>query len=426
MANNLGSNYGKKVMDSIAAGFENARVSTKSVNTTNIQGKFNASTGAVIYEKRKTSYRSGETADGDVSGAGAWNNDILVGQIPYTKQNVITVRLTWDTVEEALELNQLDELIMPAGEELITRAELNFNTYMVNNSGLTVGTPGTQVGSWEDVASCQALMDEIGIPKAGKRYYQMNSYSAMNLAGIQVGLNAEDRVRTAWDQSMVSSPLAGLTSIRSNSLKTLTTDAVADGIGALAANPNVTWATHKDTMIQSISVSGLTASVDVVAGSTIEITGKYHTNPRTQQIVYDQNGNAVPFRWTVTADATTSSAGAVTLLVTNAAIFDAASNNQYDNISAAPVSGDVVTIQEGASTTYKPNLFYHKDAFSFATIQLPKLYATDMVYQSKDGLTFRASRYADGDANANILRLDLVPAFGVANPLHAGRSYGLS
>lgn len=425
MANSLGSNYGVKVMKSIAAGFENGRVSTRSVNTDNIQGEHDNSTGATIYRKRKTSYRSAETSDGDVSSNQALN-DILVGRIPYTKQDVITVEVQWDTVEEALELNQLDELLMPMGEELITRAELNLNTYMIKNSALTVGSPGTAITSWEDVAACQALMDEIGIPKGGQRYYQMNSYSSMKLAGIQVGIPAQDRSRSAWDNSMVSSPLAGLTSLKSNSLKTYTTDAVADRAGALAANPNVTWATHKDTMIQSIQVSGLTASVDIVAGSTVEITGKYHTNPRTQQIIYDETNSAVPFRWTVTADATTSSAGVVTLLVTNAAIFDAASNNQYDNISAAPVSGDVVTIQEAASTTFKPNLFYHKDAFSFATIQLPKLYATDAIYQSRDGLTFRASRFSSGRENKQILRVDLVPAFGVSNPLHAGRSYGLA
>src|SRR5690606_26283165 len=224
------------------------------------------------------------------------------------------------------------------------------------------------VASWSDVAEAEAFMNEMGVPNSGDRYYQMNSYSSVALAKIQTGITPEDRARTAWDKAMIPSPLGGMLTLKSNSLKTFTTDAVADRIGALAASPNVTWATHKDTMIQSISVSGLTASVDIVAGSTVEVTGRYHVNPRTQQLILDETGAAIPWRWTVTADATTSSAGAVTLLVTNAAIFDAASNNQYDNISSAPVITDVVTIQEGESTTYKPNLFYHKDAFSFATI----------------------------------------------------------
>src|SRR5690606_6511215 len=156
------------------------------------------------------------------------------------------------------------------------------------------------------------------------------------------------------------------------------------------------------TMIQSISVSGLTASVDIVAGSTVQVTGRYHVNPRTQQLILDETGAPIPWRWTVTADATTSSTGAVTLLVTNAAIFDAASNNHYDNISEPPVQNNVVTILEGASTTYKPNLFYHKDAFSFATISLPKLYATDAVYSTADGLTFRLSRFSEGLKNKQI------------------------
>lgn len=425
MANVLGSNYGEKVVKAIAAGFENSRVSTRSVNTTNIKGEHNSSTGDTIYHKRDTSYRARETSTGDIS-SGAPGNDILVGKIPYTRQNVITVDVEWNAVEEALELNQLDRLLMPMGQELATRAELNLNEYMITHSGLTFGTPGTPVASWSDVAEAEAFMNEMGVPNSGDRYYQMNSYSSVALAKIQTGITPEDRARTAWDKAMIPSPLGGMLTLKSNSLKTFTTDAVADRVGALAANPNVTWATHKDTMIQSISVSGLTASVDIVAGSTVEVTGRYHTNPRTQQLILDETGAAIPWRWTVTADATTSSAGAVTLLVTNAAIFDAASNNQYDNISSAPVSGDVVTILEGASTTYKPNLFYHKDAFSFATISLPKLYATDAVYNTADGLTFRLSRFSEGLKNKQIVRVDMMPAFGVANPLHAGRAYGVA
>ena len=84
----------------------------------------------------------------------------------------------------------------------------------------------------------------------------------------------------------------------------------------------------------------------------------------------------------------------------------------------------MITILGAASTVYKPNLAYHKDAFSYATIELPKLYSTDTTYQSVDGLSFRVSKFADGLANQKILRVDLMPAFGVSNPMHAMRCYG--
>jgi len=423
MANNLESNLMKKVTENIAAGFESSVVSTKTVNTTNLKGKHNSATGDTVYDKRKTSYRAGETAQGDISGGQA-DNDILVGQIPFTRQNVITVKAEWDAVEEALELNQLEELLKPMGEELATRAEDNFNTYMVNNSGLTFGTPGTAVDAWTDVAYAEAHLNEIGVPRSGQRYYQLNSFSGAALASVQTGLNNDGMVKSAWNSAMVNSPVANLNVLKSNALKSITSGTAADRAGTLNANPDVTWATAKDTMTQTISVAGFTASSTITAGEVIEITGRNLVNPRNSNTIIDETGAEIPFRWTVTADVTLDGSGEGTVTVTNAAIFDAASNNQYDNISTAPVSGDVITILGAASTVYKPNLAYHKDAFSYATIELPKLYSTDTTYQSVDGLSFRVSKYADGNANQKILRVDLVPAFGVSNPMHAMRCYG--
>jgi hypothetical protein len=213
--------------------------------------------------------------------------------------------------------------------------------------------------------------------------------------------------------------------LKSNALRSFTSGTASDRAGTLSASPDVTWATHKDTMVQTIAVTGFTASSTIKAGEVIELTGRYHVNPRNGNILMDETGARILWRWTVVSDVTLSGAGAGNVTVTNAAIYDAASNNQYDNISSAPTSGDVITILGSASTVYKPNLAYHEDAFSFATVQLPKLYATDLVYQSFDGLTFRASRFSDGLANKNILRVDLMPAFGVSNPMHAVRCYGV-
>lgn len=424
MANDLTSNVMTKVMKSIAAGFESNRVSTKTVNLENIKGEHNSSTGAVIYRKRKTSYRAAETSNGDISGGGA-DNDILVGRIPYTKQDVITVKTQWDTVEEALELNQIDQVLMPIGEELITRSERNFNDYMIAKSGLTFGTPGTAVDAWTDVAYVEAMMNEIGVPSQGKKYYQMNSYTGAALASASTAIYNDGIAKTAWEQAQVPSPFAGLVPLKSNALRTITSgNAAGDRIGALNGAPDVTWATAKDTMTQVLTVDGFGANTTIKAGEVIQLTGKYHTNPRNQNILIDETGAQVLWRWTVVSDATLDGTGAGTVTVTNAAIFDAASNHQYDNISAAPADNDVITILGADDTVYKPNLAYHRDAFSFATIQLPKLYATDMVYQSVDGLTFRISKYSDGNANQQILRADLMPAYGVSNPLHAVRCYG--
>lgn len=424
MANNTASNIDKKVLKSIEKGFQSNRVTTKTINLDNIKGAHTSSTGDTIYRKRKTSYRATSSATGDISGS-APGNDILIGQIPYVVQDIETVDVEWNAVEEALELNQLDELVGgPMGEELVTAVELKVNDFMVKNSGLTFGTPGTVVTDWEEVAYTKALMDEIGVSMSGQRYYQMNNFTSAKLAGQLTGLSADARVNTAWENAVVKGPVAGMTAVSSNTLKSITNGTTTDRAGALDANPDVTWATHKDTMVQSIAVNGFSAGLTIKAGEVIAVTGRYHTNPRTQQVLLDETGAEITFKWTVTADVTLDGSGEGTVLVTNAAIFDAASNNQYDNVSSAPVATDVITLLGSASDVVKPNLAYHKDAFSFATIELPKLYATDSTYRSNDGLTYRVSRYSDGAANKQQMRIDIMYAIGVTNPLYAVRAYG--
>jgi len=101
----------------------------------------------------------------------------------------------------------------------------------------------------------------------------------------------------------------------------------------------------------------------------------------------------------------TISGNAATITVSGAAIYEA--NGQYNNVDAAPASGAVVTILGAASTLYQPNMFYTKQAFGLGTVKLPKLYSTDTIATTSDGMSIRVSKYADGDANTQKIRFDL-------------------
>jgi len=207
----------------------------------------------------------------------------------------------------------------------------------------------------------------------------------------------------------------------SNAMTSYTTGAGADRVGALNAGPVVTYVAHKDTMIQTLVVKSLDAALPVKAGDVIEITGRNRVNLDTNEVVFDQAGNAIKFRGTVTADAT-ASGGIVTLLVAGPAIFEAA--GQYNTVDSAPLEDDVVTILGSASTVYQPNLFFHEQAFGLGTVKLPKLFSTDTVATTSDGFSLRVSRYADGDANTQKVRFDILPAFATFNPFFSGSGWG--
>jgi hypothetical protein len=149
-----------------------------------------------------------------------------------------------------------------------------------------------------------------------------------------------------------------------------------------------------------------------------------YTHPKTRKTVFDAAGAPLPWHCTVTADVTLDGSGEGTLVVTGPAIKE--TNGQYNNISAALTSGDVFTIQGTSAKEYQPNLFYHKEAFAIAYVKLPKLYSTDTIATTSDGLSVRCSKYSDGDKNQQKIRFDLLPAFGVMNPFFAGKGYGFA
>ena len=74
---------------------------------------------------------------------------------------------------------------------------------------------------------------------------------------------------------------------------------------------------------------------------------------------------------------------------------------------------------------YQPNLFYMKQAFGIGTVKLPKLYSTDTIATTSDGMSIRVSKYADGDANTQKIRFDLLPAYATFNPFMAGHGFGV-
>jgi len=428
MSNSLASNYSRKLMKAFIPAFEKQRVLSKTVNTQLFQGKFTPDSGASVDIKRPHQYLAQRTSGGDISGG--TDNTIISGKATATVQNYITVPIPWTNKEEALELNQLEEILKPAAETAVIELETSLYDFMYKWSGLSWGTPGTAVDAWADIASPMALMKSLGVPE-GEHNYVMNPFTVIGLAGAQAGLSADPSrlVQTAWEKAQISQPFAGMRALSSNSLGTRTQTTAADMTGALSAIPTATYAAAKDSMTQTISVTGLTASATVKAGDIIEYTGtgadaRSHIHLRTGKTLLGADGTPIKFRQTVTADVTLDGSGEGDLVVTPPAIIE--SDGQYDTISAALTTNDVFDIIGTSALEVQPSLFYHKDAFVISFVKLPKLYSTDTIAVTSDGIAIRCSKYSDGDKNTQKVRFDLLPAFGVMSPFLAGQGFGTS
>ena len=422
MANSLSSNITRPLARVFLNAFQSSRVLTKTVDTQLLSGRFSPSTGSSVDFKRPHDYNTIRTAGGDISASD--KSDIIAGKATGTVQPYFTVATEFTNIQEALELDQLEQILAPMARRIVTDIETDLGGYMMKNASLRYGAHGIFADAWTDIAGAGALLDSVGVPPEADKFYVMNPFTATKLASAQNGLNASDGlVRTAWENSQISANFGGLRALTSQSLNTFTSGTGADRAGTLSAAPNATYLAAKDTMTQSIAVTALQASMVVKAGDMIKIADVNRLNINSRTAMIDENGAAVHWTGVVTADVTLSGAGAGTLVVAGPAIFEA--NGQYNTVDAAPASGAVVTLLSASNTTYQPNLFYMKQAFGIGTVKLPKLYSTDTIATTEDGMSIRVSKYSDGDANTQKVRFDCLPAYATFNPFMAGHGFGV-
>jgi len=423
MSNNFSSNITAKLARVFLKKFESQRVISKNVDTQLLDGKFNPSTGDTVYFKRPTDYTTTRSATGDISGSTP--DDIITGKASGTVQNYFTVWVDYDEADEAIKMDQLDELLSPMAQRIVTDLEVDFASFMLKNAGLYAGDIGTPVTAWGDVAQASAIMRSTGIPQDSDWCYACNPFTSTSLADVQRSLGAVDsKVNSAFERAVMAQNFAGMRVMEATTLPTYTTHSGADRAGTLSGNPTVTYAGAKDTMTQTLALAGFQANLQIRAGEIIQIAGRNRLNLSTRNAIVDASGANILFTGVVTEAVTLSGTGTGNIDVAGPAIYEA--GGAYNTVDSAPVSGDVVTLLGSASTMYQPNLFWHKQAFSLGSVPIKKLHSTDTLMQTADGLQMRVSKYADGDKNKQTVRFDFRPAYACLNPFFAGQGYGVS
>ena len=300
---------------------------------------------------------------------------------------------------------------------------------MMINSGLLAGVYGTAADSWRDVAEAGAIMTASGVPMDAPWCYSVNPFTQVALSNEQRSLGSGGisgaLISEAHKKAIISRNYAGFDKVMAaTTLSSFTTHSGADRVGALASNPDVTYSTNKDTMTQTLAVSGFQADLQIRAGEVVQITGRNRLNLNTRTAMIKADGSQVLFTGVVTEAVTLSGTGTGNIVISGPAIYEA--TGAFNTVDSAPVSGDVVTLLGSASTLYQPNLFWHRDAFSIGSVPIKRLQATDVYMTTKDGLQMRITQDSEFLKNQNQVRIDLRPAYAALNPFFAGQGYGLT
>lgn len=424
MANNVTGNVSQLVLKKFAPGFKSSSVLLNAVDRQVIQGEINANTGETVRLKRPQQFQAIRTSNGNLTGNDPSN--LISGTIDASISNYCTVYINYEQLEQAIKLNQLDQLLSPAYQQMNTALELELANYIMKNGGLSLGTIGSPITKWSDVAQCGSMLADIGL-NFGKKYAVMDPWAFQALADKQSALQSgnTELIRSAWEDAQIAGNFAGVRALSSNSLANRTSGtAVGTASVTVKTTPTLTYDAVKSTMQMTLTLTAASLGTKTLkAGDQVSFTNNYLINQQTKQVMY-RNGAAVPFTATVVADAT-AVANDITVTLSAAAVFDT-TNPQFNTVASAVVATSPVVLEGTASTTYKPNIFMHEKAIAMGTVELPKLYNWDStVFTSAEtGLSMRATMSSDPFTNVQAMRIDILPAFATLLPLGCGQFFG--
>tara|TARA_R110000751_G_scaffold486_4_gene1755 strand:+ start:975 stop:2273 length:1299 start_codon:yes stop_codon:yes gene_type:complete len=431
MATTLTSNYVNRLASGFLKAWNSQMVFSKTVNRSVITDNDfrNPASGDTAFVRRPWDFTAVETARGDLTSSTM--NTLQRGRASAVAQNVITVPIQWDLIDESQDLNDEDlgMIMSAASSRLATKFETNLAAYAKNNLGHTLGTVTNTVSQWSDVAQIGSFASAMGFPE-GRCTGLFDPYSIERLANAQNGLagNSGTLVTSAWERAAIAGNFGNVDARMCDTLAAHTTGAgydnatvVIDGVA-----PTQTYLAAKDTYQTTLALTGFANGDTLLIGDRLSIPSIYFVNQKTKTLSVGRDGAPLPYQCVVTATPTAADAnGDMTVVVQGPAIFEA--NGQYDTISAAIGTSNGVSIISGAESTVNiPSIFMHPEALGLAFVRLSKLYGQESrVITSKDGsFSMRLSMGSDMTTAETTLRIDMQPVFSTFNPLLGGVVWG--
>lgn len=319
------------------------------------------------------------------------------------------IGLNFTTAEMTMQLDDFAERVLkPRVSQLAATVDADVAS-VYNQFGATVGTPGTTPATSAVMLAANQKLNEAAAPK-GMRYLTVNPAANAGLVEGMKGLfNPTGTISNQFKSGMMGEGILGFDEVNmSQSIRTFTT-------GSRTATGGTTSAAVTTQGATTIAITGAGASATVKAGDVFTVQDTYAVNPQ----IRESTGSL--FQFVNLTDVTLSGGGAGNLTVSP--IYDGA--QALATVDVLPGNSKAVTFVGTASTQYPQNLFYHKDAISFATADLLMPQGVDMASrQNHNGISIRIVRDYDINNDRMPCRLDVLYGFAAIRNAIGGRMWG--
>ena len=330
------------------------------------------------------------------------NTSITVDQQKHVSWNFSSVDLTL-TIEEYSE-----RYIKPAAIALANTVDRSLANLYSNFWNL-VGTPGTTPSNFASIALAAQRADEMAVPTDSRKAI-LNPAAGYTIAATatslpNIGSGTENR---AYREGEIGR-IASFDTYSSQNVISHTVGAHGGTPLVNGANQDTTYALAKagtNGNSQSLVTDGWTNSTAVLkAGDVFTLAGVYAVNPVPAEGTTGKLAMSYLQEFTVLADATSDGTGNATLTISPAII----TTGPYQTVSAAPADNAAITVKGNASTAYPQNLCIHKNAIALVSVpmEMPDGVAFK-ARESHNGLSVRVVKQYDIDADADVIRLDVL------------------
>lgn len=351
-------------------------------------------------------------------GAVSSNQEITEGKVALTVDKQKGIDFGFTSKELTLSITELSErVIKPAMVQLanqIDRDCMDLYKYVPN----WVGTPGNTVNSYADFAKAPERLDEYAVPS--ERSATLSPSDHWGLLGSQTALYIQDAAKGAYRNGSLGM-IGGVDTYMSQNVPTHTVGvwAGSPAVDQTVNSTTVTYASVKDTMLQTITIDGFTAGAPALAaGDVFEITDVWAVNPVTKA--------RLPFRKQLTVISTANASGnQVDVTFYPALIWDGAFQNIAVTSGVTNLNDKAVIPVGTDSTGYRQNMVFHKNAFALAMVpMISPPGAPEVSRKSYKGTSVRLIPTYDGTNDRSNFRLDVLYGVKAIDPRLATRLSG--
>lgn len=316
------------------------------------------------------------------------------------------VDMRFNSRELKMDLQNFSKVhLEPAMAVMISGIESDFLQGVTKQVWNTAGIPGTVINDLLATGNARAKMNQNLAPKDGNRNVQVDSVTSATMVNALKGLFQDSsQIKDQYREGMLGR--TAMADFYEN-----------ERTWAMSNASNVTGQTLNSVTLANgttqLAVSGGTVTPTV--GQVFTIAGLFSVHPETKAAFSNLQ------QFVVGAGSTSS-----VLQISPTIYISGAQQNVATSAGAVITPANFLTAAltywGSASTSYQQNLMYHKDAFTFATADLPLMKSSEMcVIKQYDGLSIRVWQDSDIRNDELLTRIDMLYGYAAIRPQWACR-----